>query len=219
MRPYSSARVWAGFERVFLPWMRHRLSGVYLRGASRALPLPGLPVLLVANHVSWWDGFLLREVHRAIRPRSPFHVVMSEAQMRAHPLLRWLGAVPLGDGPLAARAMLRALEGLSADGAPVIGYFPQGRIWPSHRRPLGFQRGVDWLAGRLSPIVVVPVGLHLEPLNRSAPAAFVAVDRPVLVPNRLESGTLEARVTRVLDSLHAFLDTHGEAAPGRWGLE
>jgi 1-acyl-sn-glycerol-3-phosphate acyltransferase len=212
----SSRRVWAGFERLFQPWMRRRLSGVHIRGAPASVPLPGLPLLLVANHVSWWDGFLLREVHRRIRPGAPFYVVMAADQLRRHPLFRWLGAIPLEDGPLGPRAMLRQAERICAQGNPVIGYFPQGRIWPSHRRPLGFLRGGEWLAENLAPVMVVPVALHLEPLNRAAPAAFVAVDRPFPVWERIPPGMLEDRVGAALGRLHGVLDTYGEAAPAHW---
>jgi len=211
-----SRRVWAGFERVFLPWMRRRLSGVYLSCISDAVPPPGLPILLVANHVSWWDGFLLREVHRRVRPAASFHVVMADAEYRRLPLFRWLGAVPLGAGPLAARRLAWELERVCADGTAVIAYFPQGRIWPSYRRPLGFRRGGAWLAERLAPVVVLPVGLHLEPLNHLAPAAFVAVDHPILVRERVPHGLLEDRVAGALDRIHDLLDTHGEDAPDHW---
>jgi 1-acyl-sn-glycerol-3-phosphate acyltransferase len=212
----SSRRVWAGFELLFRPWMRRRLSGVHISGVPDSIPLPGLPLLVVANHVSWWDGFLLREVHRRVRPDAPFHVVMAEAELRRRPLFRWMGAIALPDGPLGPRAMLRDMEAICARGSPVIGYFPQGRIWPSHRRPLGFRRGGEWLARSLAPVMVLPVGLHLEPLNRSAPAAFVAVDRPFPVWQTIQPGMLEARVEAALGRIHSALDVHGEAAPSHW---
>jgi 1-acyl-sn-glycerol-3-phosphate acyltransferase len=212
----SSRRVWAGFETLFRPWMARRLSGVHIRGVPESLPLPRLPLLLIANHVSWWDGFLLREVHRRVRPAAPFHVVMAAAQLRRHPLFRWMGAIPLDDGPLGARAMLRDTRRICTRGSPVIGYFPQGRIWPSHRRPLGFRRGGEWLAESLAPVLVLPVALHLEPLNRSAPAAFVAVDQPFPVWDRVLPGILEERIVAALDQLHGVLDTHGERAPLHW---
>ncbi|MFP4624931.1 MAG: hypothetical protein ACLFRX_12175, partial [Gemmatimonadota bacterium] len=82
MKTRYSPRVWAGFELVFRPWMRRRLDGIHVRGLEGAAWIPGeLPVLLLANHVSWWDGFLLREVHRSLRPDAPLHVVMSEAEL------------------------------------------------------------------------------------------------------------------------------------------
>ena len=217
MNTRYSRRVWAGFEAVFGPWMSRRLDGVHVRGLENVDWLPELPVLLLANHVSWWDGFLLREVHRRLRPAAPFHVVMTEGELRRIPIFRWMGALPLGDGPMAARTLLREMQPLARqDPPPVFGYFPQGRIWPSHRRPLGFRRGGTWLAGRLAPIAVVPVGLHLEHMTRPGPAAFVSVGRPRIVRGPLAPDVLESDVTELVDGLLHWTSRHGEEAGHRW---
>lgn len=217
MKTWYSPGVWAGFEFFFRPWMRRRLDGIHVRGGEGTAWLPDLPVLLVANHVSWWDGFLLREVHRRIRPGAPLHVVMTERELRRNPVFRWMGAVPLDDGPLAARRLLNDLqERRRARHDVVIGFFPQGRIWPSHRRPLGFRRGVTWLAARLAPIAVVPVGLHLEPLNRPGPAAFVSVGRPRIIRAGSTVQDPEDWVTELVDDLLSWVRRHGEDAARLW---
>lgn len=216
MKTRFSRHVWAGFEAFFTPWMRRRLDGVHVRGEDRVAWLPDIPIMLVANHVSWWDGFLLREVQRRIRPDAPLHVVMTEAELRRFPLFRWMGALPLGDGPMAARSLLRDMRSRTAGPTPVFGYFPQGRIWPSHRRPLGFRRGVAWLAARLGPVALVPVALHLEPMTRPGPAAFVSVGRARLVHDGVAPGLLEDEVAALLDGLLQWTSQHGEEAVARW---
>lgn len=220
MKTRYSRRVWAGFERGFRPWMRRRLDGVHVRGvggAAAAREIDGLPLLLMANHVSWWDGFLLREVHRAIRPEAPLHVVMLEEELRRVPVFRWMGAVPLSRSPIAARQLLREVRGrLERRPDAVLGYFPQGRIWPSHRRPLGFLRGGGWLAGQLAPVAVLPVGLHLEPLTRPGPAAFVSVGRPLVVRSTVDADDIEDRVTAEVETILACTRRHGEDAARAW---
>src|SRR5690606_18696619 len=133
------------------------------------------PLLIAANHVSWWDGFLVRALQRALRPQAPLHTVMTSAELARFPLLGWMGAV--GMDPSSASSVGHAVgvleRRLSAHPEGVVAFFPQGRIWPSHRRPLGFARGVELFASHLGA-VVLPVGLHLEPLNRVAATAFVA---------------------------------------------
>jgi 1-acyl-sn-glycerol-3-phosphate acyltransferase len=216
MPRYSSA-AWKGFELFFRPFMGRRLDGVHVRGVPEASWLPEIPVLLVANHTSWWDGFLLREVHRQLRPGAPFHVVMARRELDRFPFFRWLGAVSLAETPLAARSLARRLERVTArDHGVVIAYFPQGRIWPSHRRPLGFRRGGAWLASRLAPLAVIPVGIHLETLTRPGPAAFVSVGSPLLIREGIEPDRLEAAVTRETDAILQFIRRHGEDAPLYW---
>jgi 1-acyl-sn-glycerol-3-phosphate acyltransferase len=218
MKPIDPLRAWAAFELVFRPWMRRRLRGPYVLGEAEAVGIPAGPLLLMANHVSWWDGFLLREVHRLLRPDRPLHVVMAGPELARHGYFRHLGAVPLAPGRLGARGLLRTLEGLrEREPDLVVGYFPQGRIWPSWRRPLGFRGGGAWLADRLGPATVLPVGLHVEPLNRSAPSAFIALGPPLPVPLAGGAEALEAEVGRAVDRIMEVLGRHGEAAPGLWG--
>lgn len=217
MTPSYSRRAWAAFELVFRPWMRRRLRGPFVVGEAAADRRLDGPLLVVANHVSWWDGFLLREVHRRVRPEAPFHVVMAETELIRHPYFRRLGALPLGSGCMAGRGLLRMLEErrtLTPD--LVIAIFPQGQIWPSRRRPLAFRPGAAWLATRLAPLTLLPVGLHLEPLNRTAPAAFISVGDPVAVRPG-DPVDAEAGVAAALHRIHASLDRYGEAAPEAWG--
>src|SRR5690606_8486269 len=102
---FSPAAVRA-FELLFRPWMRGRGHAVHMAGlAGRDAPTG--PVLLAANHVSWWDGFVLREVQRVLRPDAPLYTLMSEAQLRRFPFFRRLGVVGI-DGaspPSVARAI------------------------------------------------------------------------------------------------------------------
>ena len=217
VRSRYSPAVMAGFDLVFRPWMRRRLGGVHIRGLPAPGSLPGLPLLIVANHVSWWDGFLIREIHRQVRPGAPLHVVMEAEELARHPLFRWMGVLPLERSVGGLRRLVRDLEARCLETPDaVIGYFPQGRIWPSRRRPLGFQRGAAWLAARLAPVTVLPVALHLEPLTGPGPVAFVSAGTTWTVRSVADAGTIEAAVRRPLDELLAFLDQHGEDAAVRW---
>lgn len=210
---FSPAAV-AAFELFFRPWMRRRLGGVHVTGLPASLP-PGLPLLLVPNHVSWWDGFLMREVQRALRPGAPIHHLMSAGELRRFPFFRRMGVVGIEPGsPASAAAALRVLRARLAERPDsVVVLFPQGRIWPSFRRPLGFRRGVEAFVRHLSP-VVLPVAIHAEPLAAPGPAFFVAVGEPV--EGAATAAVLEARVEAELDALHAFLAVHGEEAPRAW---
>jgi 1-acyl-sn-glycerol-3-phosphate acyltransferase len=205
------------FDRFFLPWMRTRID-VRIAGLPTKLD-PRQPLILIANHVSWWDGFLLHEVHRALRPLAPFHTVMLESELRQHRLLRSLGAV--GMNPESAASVtrcIRTLQGrLERRPDSIIAFFPQGRIWPSGRRPLGFRRGVELFARKLPGTLIVPIGIQIEPLNRISPTAFVSAGDPVESGNP-GSGVecLESTVAAQLDLILGFLTEHGERAPDVW---
>jgi 1-acyl-sn-glycerol-3-phosphate acyltransferase len=213
-----SPLAWRIFGVVFGPRMRMGIRSVRVAGVPGAIP-DSRPVLLVSNHVSWWDGFLLRELQVALRPRGSFHVVMLEGELRQRPLLRLLGGMGLTPGSATSfRKLLRGLAAARRDRPDrVVLFFPQGRIWPSHRRPLGFQEGVRLVARALAPVTVLPVGLHLEPGQHPAPTAYISVAPPMAVDAEDVSPTvLEMAVQGELDAILGFLCHHGEAAQERW---
>lgn len=204
------------FELLFRPW---RDAKVLTRFTGLPAELPDrIPLLLAANHVSWWDPFTLREVQRALRPGAPFFTVMLEAELARRPFFRRLGVVGLDPAsPGSLRACIRRLRGLleeRPDGA--VCFFPQGRIWPSHRRPLGFRPGIGLLARELGRMIVLPAGLHVEPLNAVRPTAFASLAPPMAIDGRLDPAEVESAVAREVDAIHAFLARHGEDAARRW---
>lgn len=206
------------FELFFRPWMRRRLGAIRLAGLPRELD-GARPLLLVANHVSWWDGFALREAQRLLRPRAPVHFVMLEAELARHSFLQRIGAIGIDPGspPSVARAARELEIRVRERPDSVVLFFPQGRIWPSFRRPLGFRRGVEWFARRLAPATVLPLGIHVEPLAGIAPTVWVSAAAPVRVPEGDASAeALQAAVEGELDRVLALLARHGEASPAAW---
>jgi 1-acyl-sn-glycerol-3-phosphate acyltransferase len=205
----------ATFEAFFLPWRRRRLAPPVVLGLPAALP-HDRPLLIVSNHTSWWDGFLLRDLHRTLRPRASFSFVMTEHELARRRWFRWLGALPVdAASPASILRMVRSVVATcTARSDSVVVFFPQGRIWPAWRRPLGFQRGIDVLLRALPPAYLLPVGLHIEPLTGSAPQPFVTAGAPLRWPEDAPTGErLERLVTEQLDHVLRALAEHGEAAP------
>ena len=204
---------WNAFDLVFRPWMRRRLR-VCLTGDRGHVPADG-PLLLVANHVSWWDGFLLREVQRALRPGSVLYTLALERELREHPVLRFTGGI--GVEPASPASILGALRCFEQKRHEfphaVFAYFPQGCIAPSFKRPLAFRRGVELFARALAPLTVLPVAIHIEPVTSLAPTAFVTIGEPVkLREGKIDHLDVENQVHALLDETLAFLATHGENA-------
>ena len=208
------------FDAFFRPWMRRQIAAVEITGATDLPDDPARPVLLCPNHVSWWDGFVARDVARLLRPDGSFHVVALERELRARPFLRLLGAVGLEPGSTGSlRALLRRVEALGeGDRRSVLTVFPQGRIWPAFRRPLDFRPGVALLRRALAPCWTVPVAIRVEPLANRRPTVFVSVAEPLgpAWPETDVVEALEARVVDELDALGHFLALHGEEAAEAW---
>jgi len=214
-----SPLVWRAFDAGFAVFRRLFIRGTRVGGRWPAAP-DGVPLLLVANHVSWWDGFLLREIQREVRRHAAFHTVVVEHQIAAHPMLGRLGGVPVDPStPASVLRMLRTLRSLRAhDPDTVFSYFPQGRIWPTSRRPLELRRGIEAVTRVLAPIRVVPIGIHIEPLVAVRPTPLLWLGEPLDVSrgDTLPRDVLEDRLARSLDEIRLRLDEWGEDVLTEW---
>ena len=56
-------------------------------------------------------------------------------------------------------------------------FFPQGRIWPSFKRPLGFHPGIGLFARELAPMIVLPARQNGKPCSFASAAQASAVSR------------------------------------------
>ncbi len=201
------------FETAFIPMRNFRLGGLHFLNMPEHLPA-NRPVLLVGNHVSNWDGFIFREIQRRLRPDWPIYSVMIEEEIRRLPFFRLLGG--LGIKPESAASVARALRQTKKlrETNPdfFFSFFPQGKIYPSFKRPLDFKNGIDLFIRALSPLTLLPVGLHMEPMGKLSPTYFISLGRPMKIdrPSPVHR-VLEDMVQAETDKIHSLLSRHGES--------
>jgi 1-acyl-sn-glycerol-3-phosphate acyltransferase len=127
------------FERVEEVWE----GDVRPLQARPSLSRPGesRPILLLANHCSWWDGFWLYDLNRR-RLGKRFHVMMLEEQLRTRGPLRYAGAYSIDRA--SARGMVESLaytaQLLQHPGNLAL-LFPQGIIESGSVARPAFQKG------------------------------------------------------------------------------
>ncbi len=164
---------------------------------------PKLPVILVPNHMSWWDGFLCFEVQSKLRPGSGIYSLMLESELKKFPILRKVGCFGMEPGHPASvrRAFVQFRDLVDQNPYRTLTFFPQGEISPMRQRPLGFRRGIEILAKIVGRLQYVPIGLHIEPMNHEKPTAFIHAGKPIdSASANIDHKILEAEVTRLLDS-------------------
>lgn len=127
------------FVRFFGWWTREkmiakRFFAVRLaRGSRRSLEAvadhPG-PVVLVVNHVSWWDPLIMLCVHRLFWPDRTLRAPMDAAQLRRFGLFKKLGTFGVDpDNAESLRVMSSYIADYFADDPrPTLLINPQGRF-------------------------------------------------------------------------------------------
>ncbi len=203
-----SPLVWNLFDLYLGIITSFRFHEVILSGAFDVSKLQG-PIILISNHSTWWDGFFMRRVQKRLFPGRPLYTVTLGSEQDKLPFFfRRLGVLPLFPGPGETLGLLRNLVSRSkeAHGEIVVSFFPQGKIYPSAKRPLKFKRGIEVLVRALGA-TVIPIGIHIEPLQHKKPTALIVVGVPL---TGASISQLESAVEGELDNLMRQLVARGE---------
>ena len=137
----------------------------------------GIPLVAVANHPSWWDGYLALLLSRHFGLRR--YLMMEAAQLRRYGFFAWAGCfgVARDDPRDVARAIAYAANLLGQSEGPLLWMFPQAGIVPHDRRPIAVHGGaahiVRRVAGSSGPVGVLPVAWQLVFRGEQHPEIFI----------------------------------------------
>lgn len=194
------------FAPLYAVWIARRsLDGVWATNLESVRErLAKGPVILAANHVSWWDGQIMLIVNRALGVDGRFFVVADRAQELS--FLRHLGGITIDRVTVAGTlgGIEEAAEFLSGPGR-LLWIFPQARYRPSSVRPLGLERGVS-LLHRLSGAVVIPTGMVTGWRDLHVPAWTLSFGASVTGRERFME-RLESEIIAQIETLDTWFDT------------
>ena len=198
-------RLWADIIfQPYLTWLfKRNFHEIQLLGTLPKIP-DDLPVLLLPNHSTWWDGFFVYLLNKRIFRRTVY-LMMLEKQLSKYKFFAKIGAYSIE--PENRRSIIESLEytvELLNQEMPLVSIFPQGQLSPWHTRPLGYKRGVEWILRKYGKsVTVLPLAIRTEFLGEKRPSVFFLFG-PV---NSLDAGTfqgmdwLEQTETALLDDL------------------
>ncbi len=171
-----------------------------------------LPMIICANHSSWWDGYIAALVERHLKLDG--YLMMEEAQLRRYFFFSWIGcfSVDRQNARSAIKSVRYAARLLKGGPRRMVWLFPQGEIAPNDRRPLEFFSGAAHLVRLSAPVLLYPLASRIEYLAEQRPDLYISLGEPLLVseqelqtPGFLKSYTkrLQECVTEELDQLRA----------------
>lgn len=160
-------------------WVGRYYAGYRLERAFRPIRLLGDgpqgegAVLLIANHFSWWDGFIQYRLNREVFKKK-FHVMMQEDQLLKYKILRQGGAFSVRKGSRQMLESLRYAAGLLGDARNLVLLFPQGELQSLYVSPFRFQKGLDYLLAQADAPVQLVFNVNLtDYFSRQRPALSV----------------------------------------------
>ncbi len=167
-------RFWA--DLIFQPYLmwlfKRNFHTIQLLGMPPEIP-PHLPLLLLPNHSTWWDGFFVYLLNKQIFRRTAY-LMMLEAQLSKYRFFAKIGAYSIE--PKHRQGIVESLKytvELLNQGMPLVSIFPQGELLPWHTRPLGYKRGIEWVLREYGKsVAVLPLAIRTEFLGEKRPSVF-----------------------------------------------
>lgn len=128
------------FFRFYVPWIINRnFHKVHVTGHYQE---KNKPVLVIANHISWWDGFwtvhlILKLFHRK------FHFMMLEDQLLKARILNLAGGFSIKKGSRSTLESLKYAVELLSDNRNLVLLFPQGKFSSIYDPSIQFEKGLE----------------------------------------------------------------------------
>ena len=119
--------------------IRKHFHEVFISGEFRE---KGLPVLLISNHISWWDGFWAMYLNLKLLHRK-FHFMMLEDQLKKYSFFINTGGYSVRKG---SRSVIESIDytvNILSDNRNMVLLFPQGMISSIYEQHIKFERGLE----------------------------------------------------------------------------
>lgn len=102
----------------------------------------GLPLLIISNHMSWWDGIWVMYLNIRLLKRK-FHFMMLEEQIGKFPLLNKVGGYSVKKRSRTIIETLNYTNELLSDKNNLVLLFPQGEIQSVYTPVIRFGKGLE----------------------------------------------------------------------------
>jgi 1-acyl-sn-glycerol-3-phosphate acyltransferase len=199
-----SAWLFRGFSK----YVRWHLGGSFhaVRVSRAGLPeaAAGRPLIVCANHPSWWDPLLFIHLCARLLPDRIGFGVMDAAMLERYGVFKRLGVFGVTPDLRGASRIVRIGTGLMSNPLHALFVTPQGRFTDVRERPVELRPGVAHIVRRAPSAVVLPLAVEYVFWNESKPEALARFGRPVDTENcdvRTLNARLEDGLTRTMDAL------------------
>lgn len=140
------------------------------------------PILLLANHYSWWDGFIFYHINQLFFKKQT-HVMALETTLKRWPFMRHFGAFSIKPQSKGALASLTYAAGLLDNPDNLLLIFPQGKLYSNFTDEIRFERGLGRIIAQSSgKFQYIMAASFIEYFNNKKPSVNVYL-KPLVVPH------------------------------------
>jgi 1-acyl-sn-glycerol-3-phosphate acyltransferase len=175
------------FRRIVRGYFRRHFRTVLIQNKDRLDAVAG-PLVVYANHSSWWDPMVCILLGELLLPARKHYAPMDAAALAKYPILRRLGIFPVEmQSARGAAQFLRTSQAVLASGG-VIWITPQGRFADPREAPV-FKPGLAALAKRTPGITLQPLAIEYAFWDERLPETLLRFGDAVSLPTDTEAET------------------------------
>lgn len=173
----------------YLHWYIGRQFHAIRFANSSRFPGAAGPLIVYANHASWWDPLVFIITSRYLLPTACHYAPMDAAALKHYAMLRKLGIFPVEAGSRRGAAeFLRAANQILSLPNSVLWVTPEGCFTDARIRPAIFRPGLAALVARLGACTLVPLASEYIFWDERLPEVLICCGQPIEVTNgRLHS--------------------------------
>lgn len=129
-------------------------------------------ILILANHFSWWDGFLIFYINKKLFKKQ-FHVLVNKENYQKVGFLKYLGAFAANDKGKDVLDTLNFAGTLLDNPNNLVLVFPQGKLHSNHLKSISFEKGVmQMINSSQKKINIIFASTFIDYFSKRKPSAF-----------------------------------------------
>jgi len=159
------------FFQHYTRWLLKRhFRGVTIEGSFADR---GKPVLLIGNHIGWWDGFWAMYLKLEVVKRR-FHFMMQEDQLLRFRFFNYTGAFSVNRKSREVVESLQYAASLLHDPENMVLIYPQGRLQSLYASQFLFEKGIERiLQGREGEVQLLMSVNMIDYLAHRKPTLYI----------------------------------------------
>ena len=211
--PEISPLMWRWFTWYARGFLRKHMHAVRLmRGGEPPTVRPGEPIVVFANHPSWWDPMLAIFLAQHLWPHRRHYFPIDAAMLKKYRFFAKLGFFGVEpDSARGAAALLRTAPEILKRDDTCLWITAQGRFADVRARPVEMKPGLEHLARRLERGVLVPLAAEYPFWSERAPEALLRFGEPIDAAKRPSTERLETALAATMDELASAAMTRDAA--------
>lgn len=196
-----------GFTRTVKRMVRKEFESILVDLPENWSPPCG-PLIVAANHPSWWDPMIATLIADQWFPDREHISAINADMLERYSVLKKLGFLPVNQNSLSSvRAFLQTATTRLRDNNAVLWITPQGYFADPRQRPIKFAPGIAHLVKHVPALTIQPAALEYTYWDTKKPHVLLSLCNPISTAEPKASEHAERALEKQLEHLASLAIT------------